>query len=91
MVLLACAQSTDTHVGDTCRLDASSPSRPHTLTLRKSPRNTAPSAGPLTNGGVVDVVIGGDHAQVQGCHVHLILDADTLGLLQVTQGLLHQF
>ena len=32
----------------------------------------------LTNGGVVDVVVGGDHAEVQWCHVHLILNADTL-------------
>lgn len=44
----------------------------------------------LTNGGVVDVIVGGDHAQVQGRHVHLVLDADALGLLQVTQGLLHE-
>lgn len=44
----------------------------------------------LTNGGVVDVIVGSDHAQVQRCHIHLVLDADALGLLQVTQGLLHQ-
>lgn len=45
---------------------------------------------PLTNSGIVDVIVGSDHAQVQGCHIHLILYADALGLLQVTQGLLHQ-
>lgn len=45
---------------------------------------------PLTNGGIVDVIVGSNHAQVQGCHVHLVLYADALGLLQVTQGLLHQ-
>lgn len=44
----------------------------------------------LTDGGVIDVIVGGDHAQVQGRHVHLVLDADALGLLQVTQGLLHE-
>lgn len=32
----------------------------------------------LTNGGVVDVVVGSDHSQVKGRHVHLILDTDTL-------------
>lgn len=45
---------------------------------------------PLTNGGVVDVIVSSDHAQVQGRHVHLVLNADALGLLQVTQGLLHE-
>lgn len=44
----------------------------------------------LTDGGVVDVVIGCDHPQVQRGHIHLVLDADALGLLQVTEGLLHQ-
>lgn len=44
----------------------------------------------LTDGGVVDIVVGSDHAQVKRCHVHLILDADALGLLQVMQGVLHQ-
>ena len=32
----------------------------------------------LTDGGVVDVVVGGDHAQIQRRHVHLVLDTDTL-------------
>lgn len=45
---------------------------------------------PLTNGGIVDVIVSSDHAQVQGCHIHLVLNADTLGLLKVTQGLLHK-
>lgn len=44
----------------------------------------------VTYGGVVDVVVGSDHAQVERSHVHLILDADALGLLQVTERLLHQ-
>lgn len=43
-----------------------------------------------TDGGVVDVVVGGDHAQVERHHVHLVLDADALGLLQVGERLLHQ-
>lgn len=45
----------------------------------------------LTNGGVVDVVVGSDHAQVQRRHIHLVLDANAFGLLQVTQGLFYQF
>lgn len=50
-----------------------------------------PSPGAVvTYGGVVDVVVGGDHAQVERGHVHLVLDADALGLLQVTESLLHQ-
>lgn len=44
----------------------------------------------LTDSGVVDIVVGSNHAQVKRCHVHLILDADALGLLQVMQGVLHQ-
>lgn len=40
-------------------------------------------AWPLTDGGVVDVVVGSDHAQVEWRHVHFVLDADALGLLQV--------
>lgn len=36
-----------------------------------------------TDGGVVDVVVGGNHAQIEWCYVHLILYADALGLLQV--------
>lgn len=34
--------------------------------------------GILTYGGVVDVVVGGDHAQIERGHVHLILHTDTL-------------
>lgn len=34
--------------------------------------------GILTYGGVVDVVVGGDHAQIERRHVHLILHTDTL-------------
>lgn len=44
----------------------------------------------LTNGGVVYVIVGSNHAQIQRGHIHLILNADALGLLQVTKGLLHQ-
>lgn len=36
-----------------------------------------------TDGGVVDVVVGSDHAQIERCNVHLVLYADALGLLQV--------
>lgn len=36
-----------------------------------------------TDGGVVDVVVGGNHAQIEGSYIHLILYADALGLLQV--------
>lgn len=36
-----------------------------------------------TDGGVVDVVVGGDHAQIERRDIHLILYADALGLLQV--------
>lgn len=43
----------------------------------------------LTDSGVVDVVISGNHAQVQRRNVHLVLDADALGLLQVAERLLH--
>lgn len=44
----------------------------------------------LTNGGVVYVIVGSNHAQIQRRHIHLILNADALGLLQVTKGLFHQ-
>lgn len=44
----------------------------------------------LTNGGVVYVIVGSNHAQVQRGHIHLVLNTDALGLLQVTEGLLHQ-
>lgn len=59
-------------------------------TERSSSKHCAASRISLTNGGVVDVVIGCNHPQVQGSHVHLVLNADALGLLQVTEGLLHQ-
>ncbi len=36
-----------------------------------------------TNCGVVDVVVGGDHAQIERRYIHLVLYADALGLLQV--------
>lgn len=36
-----------------------------------------------TDGGVVDVVVGSNHAQVQRSNIHLILYADALGLFQV--------
>ena len=36
-----------------------------------------------TDGGVVDVVVRSDHAQIERRYIHLILDADALGLLQV--------
>lgn len=36
-----------------------------------------------TDGGVVDVVVGSDHAQIEWCYIHLIFYADALGLLQV--------
>lgn len=42
-----------------------------------------------TDGGVVDVVVGGNHAQVERRHVHLVLDADALGLLQVMECVFH--
>ena len=38
--------------------------------------------GEELDGGVVDVVVGGDHAQVQGCCVHVLLNADALAVLQ---------
>ena len=41
------------------------------------------------DGGVVDVVVGGDHAQVQGGRVHVVLDADALAVLQLPQRALH--
>lgn len=44
----------------------------------------------LTNGGVVYVIVGSNHAQVQRGHIHLVLNTDAFGLLQVTEGLLHQ-
>lgn len=36
-----------------------------------------------TDGGVVDVIVGSNHAQIEWCYIQLILDADALGLLQV--------
>ena len=33
----------------------------------------------LTNGGVVDVVVGSNHSKVEGREVHLILNSHTLG------------
>ena len=47
--------------------------------------------GEELDGGVVDVVVGGDHAQVQRGHVHLVLDRDALGLFEVGEGLLDHF
>lgn len=43
-----------------------------------------------TDGGVVDVVVGRNHAQIEWCYIHLILYADALGLLQVMQRVFHQ-
>ena len=37
------------------------------------------------DGGVVDVVVGGDHAQVERGRVHVLLVADTLAVLQLGQ------
>ena len=39
---------------------------------------------------VVDVVVGSDHAQVQGCNIHLVFNTDTLGLFQVSERVLHE-
>lgn len=47
------------------------------------------TTGP-TDGGVVDVVVGSDHAQIERSHIHLVLYADALGLLQVVQRGFHQ-
>ena len=41
------------------------------------------------NGGVVDVVVGCNHAQVKWGCVHVVLDADTLAVLQLRQRVLH--
>jgi hypothetical protein len=38
--------------------------------------------GEELDGGVVNVVVGGDHAQVQGRCVHVLLNADALAVLQ---------
>ena len=46
--------------------------------------------GIRTYGGVVDVVVGSDHAQVERREVHLVFYSHTLGLLQVRQSVLHQ-
>jgi len=43
-----------------------------------------------TDGGVVDVVVGGDHAQIERRYIHFILDADAFGLLQVVQCVFNQ-
>ncbi len=42
------------------------------------------------DGAVVDVVVGGDHAQVDGRHVDVVLDADALGVLEVGERGLHE-
>lgn len=44
-----------------------------------------------TDGGVVDVVVSGNHSQIERSNVHFILNADAFGLLQVMQGVFHQF
>ena len=41
------------------------------------------------DGGVVDVVVGGDHAQVERGSVHVLLDADALAVLQLGQRVLY--
>jgi hypothetical protein len=38
--------------------------------------------GEELDGGVVDVVVGGDHTQVERGRVHVLLNADTLAVLQ---------
>lgn len=43
-----------------------------------------------TDGGVVDVVVGGDHAQVERPRVHVVHDGDALGVLQVRERGLHE-
>ena len=43
-----------------------------------------------TYGGIVDVVVSSDHAQVKRREVHLFLNGHTLGLLQISQSILHQ-
>lgn len=43
-----------------------------------------------TDCGVVNVVVGGNHAQVEGCDIHLVLNADTFRLLQIMQRVFHQ-
>ena len=45
----------------------------------------------LTNSGVVDVVIGGDHPKIEGDSVHVFFNRNTLGLLQISKCVLHQF
>lgn len=42
------------------------------------------------DGAVVDVVVGGDHAQIDGRHVNVVLDADALGVLEVAESGLDQ-
>lgn len=44
----------------------------------------------LTYGGIIDIVIRGDHSQIERLHVHLVLYRDTLRLLEVVQRRLHQ-
>ena len=43
------------------------------------------------DGGVVDVVVSGDHAQVERRRVHVVLDGDAFGLLQIRECVLDQF
>ena len=37
------------------------------------------------NGGLVDVILGSYHAQVEGDSVHVIRNADTISVLQITE------
>ena len=41
------------------------------------------------NGCVVDVIVGSYHAQVEGDSVHVILNADTIAVLQLTESAIH--
>ena len=43
-----------------------------------------------TDGSVVDVVVRGDHAEVERGGVHVVGDGDALGRLQLPQRRLHQ-
>ena len=43
------------------------------------------------DGGIVYVVVGGDHAEVERRRVHVLLDADTLGVLELAQRALHRW
>lgn len=44
-----------------------------------------------TNGTMINIVIGSNHAQVQWRKVHFVFYGNTFGLLQVGQRSLHQF